>query len=77
MNQPTQHTQNINDILYTYSMLRHSNWSKQQAIVEVFNRLGYSYASEYARVYRTCNNYDWKQNDRTRNSERMFEDCAS
>lgn len=75
MSHTTHHTPDTDDILHTYTMLRKSDWPKQRAIIEVFNRLGSNYASEYARIYRVCNNHNWKQYDGTRNnSKRMSAD---
>lgn len=77
MSHTIHHMLNTDVIIATFITLRNSNIPKSQAIIETFKQLGYTDVSDYAKVYRICNNWELNANERkNRSSSGVFEGCA-
>lgn len=65
MSQDTQTTLCTNDraIKEAYDFCISQGIKRPKAVVEVCKKLGYNHFSEYANVYRVCNNYKRVHNE--------------
>lgn len=50
-------------VVEAYEYCLHHGYKSSRAVVEVCKKLGYNSFSDYAYVYRVCNNYKRVEND--------------